>query len=345
MTQLQQLLAEHLRDWRSGWSMGTFGAVAEFHHDEGEEPQVDDAAGLARATTRGGVRIDADRVAEIVPVAYETLSPRAHRWTQAVAFCLPEDAARRTARTFLTELGPDAEAVRPQDRDAVLFDMGLSLPQCDFCIRTGDPALLETLRQAEGRSLFEPGNPAMPAILAAHPHRVAITNIGRVEVYQKIGGPDTGGVSPPGPHTHLLPKLLATGRTHSANTPIPKGLLPLGSLHPGNPVIGAMGEDRPFDAALHEAFQQMLVRFGSTEVVAEKTRVLEAVSRADEPTTYGLPRTRIGRVAMRLALRQQAHVAAHAADAAAHTEIKRWIAAIEPAGANEADTDDDAPGH
>ena len=128
MTQLPQLLAEHLGDWRSGWSMGTFGAIAEFHQDEGEELQVDDTADLARATSRGGVRIKASRVNDIVPVAYETLSPRAHRWTQAVALCMPEATARRTARAVLTELGPDIEAVRPQDRDAALFDMGLSLP-------------------------------------------------------------------------------------------------------------------------------------------------------------------------------------------------------------------------
>ncbi len=345
MTQLQHLLAEHLADWRSGWSMGTFGAIAEFHQDADEETLVDDSGGLVRATTRGGIRIEPGQIAEMVPVAYETLSPRAHRWTQAVALCLPETTARRAARTVLTELGPDGSAVRPQDRDAVLFDMGLSLPQCDFCIRTDDPTLLETLRQTEGRSLFEPGNPAMPAILAAHPHRVAITNIGRVEVYQKIGGPDTGGVSPPGPHTHLLPKLLATGRTHSANTPIPEGLMPLGSLHPGNPVVGSMGEDRPFDPALHEAFQDLLARYGSAEAVAEKARILEAVARSDEPGSYDMPRTRVGRVAMRLALRQHAHAVANASDFDAQAVTTRWIAAIEPAAGKESDTDDDAPGH
>lgn len=119
---------------------------------------------------------------------------------------------------MLTELGPDDNAIRGIYRMGILFDMGLSLPQCDFCIRTTDPKLLAELRANAGRSLFEPDNPVMHTIFQTHPHRVALTNIGRVEVYQKIGGPDTGGVLPAGPHTHVLPKLLKTGRTHSANT-------------------------------------------------------------------------------------------------------------------------------
>src|SRR5690606_36471147 len=59
MREQPQLRAEHLCDWRAGWGLGTFGAIAEFHHDEGEKPQVDDAAGLARARSRGGIRLNA----------------------------------------------------------------------------------------------------------------------------------------------------------------------------------------------------------------------------------------------------------------------------------------------
>jgi len=32
------------------------------------------------------------------------------------------------------------------DRPGILFDMGLSLSQCGFCIRTSDPKLLARLR-------------------------------------------------------------------------------------------------------------------------------------------------------------------------------------------------------
>src|SRR5690606_20262456 len=121
------------------------------------------------------IRLDPARLAAVRPVAYEMLSPRPHRWSQAVALCLGESEAAGEARTVLTELGPDEGAIRPQDRGAILFDMGLGLPQCDFCIRTADPELLAVLRAQAGRSLFEHDNPTMPAILKAHPHRVALT--------------------------------------------------------------------------------------------------------------------------------------------------------------------------
>lgn len=305
---LETLIADHLADWQAGWSMGGFGAIAEFHQDKAEPAAVDAPAILARATRRGGIRFDRRQLGEAVAVAYETLSPKRHRWSHAVAFCLPAKAARMHERTVLTELGPDDEALRGIDGTGILFDMGLAVPQCDFCIRTSDPKLLKVLRANVGLSLFDPASTAMPAILAGHPHRVALTRLGRAEVYQKIGGPDTGGVSPPGPHTHVLPKLLRTGKTHSSNTPIPLGLVPVASFHPGNPVIGPMGEEREFDPILHDAFQDLLARFGAAEMVAEKRRAVAAMAEGVSPDGFAMPESRPGRIAIRLALRQQERI-------------------------------------
>ncbi|NVD40244.1 hypothetical protein HT585_15355 [Ensifer sp. HO-A22] len=344
MTELADMLSTHLKDPEAGWSMGTFGAIAEFHQDAGEALVVDAPAVLCRATERGGVWIDPARLTEIVPVAYEALSPRAHRWSHAVALCLPEGDARRKARAHLTDLGPDEAAIRSGDRGAILFDMGLSLPQCDFCIRTEDVELLEVLRRCVGRSLFEPDNPAMPAILKAHPHRVAVTAIGRVEVFQKIGGPDTGGVSPSGPHTHVLPQVLRSGRTHSANTPIPAGLMPLGSLHPGNPVVGPMGEERAFDAHLHERFQALLQRFGNASTVAIKTDLLAALACDARLQDFAGPNDRFARATVRVALRQQEHLARLSGDDKHLAKVLAWRA-VHDRAVDAADTDDEAPGH
>lgn len=344
MAELADMLSTHLKDPEAGWSMGTFGAIAEFHQDAGEVLLVDAPEMFCRATERGGVRIDPDRAADIVPVAYEALSPRAHRWSHAVALCLPEGDARRGARALLTELGPDEGAIRPGDRHGILFDMGLSLPQSDFCIRTEDVGLIELLRRCVGRSLFEADNPAMPAILTAHPHRVAVTAIGRVEVYQKIGGPDTGGVSPPGPHTHVLPQLLRSGRTHSANTPIPTGLMPLGSLHPGNPVVGPMGEERAFDPHQHTLFQGLLERYGNASAVAVKTDLLAALAGDDDPQDFACPNDRSARAAMRVALRQQEHLARQRGEEEYLAKVLAWRTAYDRA-VDAADTDDEAAGH
>ena len=321
----RQTLEAALTDWRAGWSVGSFGAIAEFHQDAGEAAEIDAPESLTRATSRGAIRIERPEAA--TPIAFEMLSPRAHRWSHGVALCMPDEAAARPQRRrALTELGPDAQAVRPADRDGLLFDMGLDQPQIDFCIRTRDAALIETLRACAGRSLFDAENPAMKAILAAHPHRVALSNLGRAEVFQRIGGPDTGGVSPPGPHTHVLPKLLRSGRTHSANTPIPQGWTPCAMLHPANPVIGPLGEDLPFDMAAHDAFQQLLAVWGPAEHVAMKREVERLLDGGAQADAVAEPGTRLERAALRLALRQQARVAENSGDAERLALIQDWRA-------------------
>ncbi len=327
------LAAASLADWRASWSMGSWGAVAEFHQDAGE-PAI--AAPLERATDRGAIRLTGLDAAELV--AYETVSPNPRRWTVAVALCLPAEAARRAGRDVLTELGPDDAAVRPGDRAGYLFDMGLGQPQVDFCVRVTDPALLATLRGAAGRPVFAPGGPALGAILAAHPHRVALTNLGRVEVFQKIGGPETGGVSPAGPHTHVLPKLLSSGRTHSANVPVPRGLVPCATLHPGNPVIGPMGEDRAFDPDLHAAFEALLDAWGDPDYVVAKRAVRSALDAGRGPGGFEPPPSRSGRAGVRNALRQRRR------ERGGSALLDRWAAAFDRREET-AETEPEAQGH
>ena len=74
------------------------------------------------------------RVPGLRPVAFETITTQG--WSQRVAFCLPEAESAMSRRAALTELGPDNEALRAQDRGAVLFDLGLGVLQVDCCIRT-----------------------------------------------------------------------------------------------------------------------------------------------------------------------------------------------------------------
>lgn len=300
MLQLETVLRAGLNDPEAGWNMGSFGAIAEFHHVAGDAAPL--AEGFTQFTDRGGVRIE--RLEGVRPVAHETLSPCTHRWTQGVSLCLPEREAAMNGRDTLTELGVDSEALREGDRDAVLFDMGLAQAQVDFCIRTADPALLEVLRKNAGRSLMEHGNPAMGAILKAHPHRIALTRLGRVEVYQMIGGPDTGGASPEGPHTHVLPKLLKARRTHSANTPIPEGWVPCCGFHPASPVAGRLGEEKEFDVAAFDAFQGLLAAWGPESYIAQKNGVWATLEDRQGPDTWVEPDSRVARAGLRNAIRQ-----------------------------------------
>jgi hypothetical protein len=201
-TRIDALISAALCNPRMSWSIGTFGAIAEFHR-EPDEPcsmiATDGAAGCVSA--RGGLRLV--RGLPLVPVAFETPSARPGRWSGAVAFCLTADLCDLRASSVITALGPDRDALRAEDMDAHLFEMGVGMAHMRACIRTKDPALIATLEAAEGRAAFGDGMAAMAAIVRAGPHRVFLSTAGRIEVYQPI--PPAEGVTPFGPHTHVLP--------------------------------------------------------------------------------------------------------------------------------------------
>jgi hypothetical protein len=193
-------------------------------------------------------------------------------------------------------------AIRSEDRDSILFDLGLGAPQVDVCVRASKPELLSALRAGEGRSIFEMHNPATAAIFEASPHRVFVTRIGRAEVYQAI--PPADGKSPDGPHTHLLPKLLRSGRTHAATVPMPRGWTPCLHLYPAHPQKDALGAAKPFNRGEHDDFQKALDAFGDPELLDLKRRVFDGVARGGPPESLIVPQGRFARAVIRVALRQ-----------------------------------------
>src|SRR5882757_3047294 len=123
------LLVEHINNPASSWMCGRFGAVAEFHRDADEAVDIDTGPAITAVTARGAIRLEA--LPELRPVAYETISTCIESWGQGVALCLPHELAAMSGRTVVTELGPDVDAVRAQDRGALLFDLGLGGMQAD----------------------------------------------------------------------------------------------------------------------------------------------------------------------------------------------------------------------
>jgi hypothetical protein len=192
--------------------------------------------------------------------------------------------------------------LREEDRHGALFDLGLNCLQVDCCIRISKPDVVVQLRTYTGRSLFEPDNQAMAAIFAANPHRVFMSRLGRIEVFQPI--PPADGRSPEGPHTHVLPKLLGHERTHAATEPIPEGFVPCAHLYPPHPAKDGMGCIQPFDAKRHDAFQEMYRAFGDRDLVALKRRVTVAVEAGEEPSAVTVADNRFARASVRVALRQ-----------------------------------------
>ena len=323
-----ELIADQLADPEAQWSLGTFGAIAEFMRDADEPAEVVREEPVAAVVTpRGGIRLEV-RLG-LRPIAFETITTQS--WSQRVAFCLPERESTTSRRTVLTELGPDAQALRAQDRGGVLFDLGLGLLQVDCCIRTSDAALTDGLRAHAGRSLFEHGNLAMGLILRHSPHRVFMTRAGRAEVYQAIPAP--GGTAPEGPHTHVLPRLLAHGRTHAATEPIPKGWVSCAHLYPAHPLRDGYGRARPFDGGRYAAFQRLLSRHGDAEHLQLKRNVIKALNAGAGPEAIAMPSDRFAQASIRVALRQLK------ASSGPSPNLAAWFAAHDRAS----DSDEEEP--
>ena len=131
------LLHRAIADPDTQWSLGTFGAIAEFSRDP-DEPvtlrQSDDAVSAVTAARRHRHPASSAHTRPWRPKA----SPN-QAGTSASRCACPKPMARWTGRTVLTELGADIEALRAEDRESVLFDLGLGAPHADFCVRIGDP--------------------------------------------------------------------------------------------------------------------------------------------------------------------------------------------------------------
>ena len=128
------------------------------------------------------------------------------------------------------------------------------------------------------------------------------SRLGRVEVFQPI--PPPNGKSPEGPHTHVLPKLLAHGRTHAATEPLPAGWIPCAHLYPPHPVRDEFGRRRPFHLERHLAFQDLLISYGDPQLVALKRRVTESIMAGHGPSAISVTGNRFARGTVRVALRQ-----------------------------------------
>lgn len=336
---MEDLIGRHLDREDCAWSMGSFGALGEFLRAAGE-PVQRAPGGLGIVSARGALRLEPPPGARAI--AYETPSADPRLWNHAIELCLPQDRAAMNRRGVLTELGPDRDALRPADREALLFDMGLGLHQADACIRTSDAALVSALRAAiaasRGRSLLEHDHPAWGAILAASPHRVFVSRVGRLEVYVPIPAP--GSVPDyhftPGPHTHVLPQLLASGRTHAAHLPLPEGWVPCASLYPAHPSRDLMGRARPFAQPDFDAFQDLLRSHGDAALNAVKARVWQSVREGREPEAPQAAPTRAERAARRVALRQLALLAAPGGrhEAALAPALASWLRAHDRAAAS-----------
>ena len=288
---LLDLIYSQLHDHHAGASIGCLGAIAEFH--ESAATYTRDLDGLTAVSERGAlaVRLHGD---ELI-CAYEAPSAHGDAWQYGIALLAP--GRRGAARATLTELGADNQAIAADGRALLLFDLGLAVPNVDYCVRSADPQVIAALRAHCGSSVVAPGHPLQALLIEASPTRVVMSPLARIEVYQAIARDRT----PHGSHTHLLPDLLSRRRTHAANLPLPPRALPLMTLHPENPLFDHQGQRRSFNAEAFQRFETLLAHHGLPDYVRAKRELRAALATGH---AQARPRTRIARAALRATLRQ-----------------------------------------
>jgi len=200
---LRSLLLRLLAAESATWSVGGWGAVAELHPAAGAGIDVAEHTDRIEAATQGG------RLAVALRGGVRCLARGAARY-----FCLPAAEAAGPAREALTECGALG--------GAPLFDIGVGLPNVDALVRIDEAALAQCLRRASGRRIVGSHEPALAALIAASPPRLFRSALAEIEV----GGPIASTTTPDGPHTHVLPDLLAERRTHDPRVELPEGWLP-----------------------------------------------------------------------------------------------------------------------
>jgi hypothetical protein len=304
---VEAALEDAVTDPATGWGLGSFGALAEFHRDSEEAADIareDKNGGGWRVTTpRGALRVRPHDAVRLIP--YEGLSKIPTGWTHGVMVCLPAADAEIGGAEGLAELGPDPAPLCGGEGE-VLFDLGLGIGPLLPCLRTGDGALAEALRRHLGTPFLGLPHDVVAAIKAAQPARVFRSRLGRIEVVQEI--PDSGGETPMGPHTHILPELLGRERSQSANVPVPEGWVPCLSFFPPNPARDVWGERKEFDLEAHRRFQDLIERFAPDDIRAAKGAVWRAMADDAGPDGVAAPETRAARTALRVAIRQWRHL-------------------------------------
>jgi predicted Fe-S protein YdhL (DUF1289 family) len=214
--QIAEFVAERLRQKSGAWALGRYGATAEFICDHGELCEVFVTGETVTAISgRGALQLTiGERVRALRLRSFD--SQYGYR---AIFLVVSKARVTLPVETTLTPLGRDEGAIRPECRNDSWFDLGLGRDDLRFCVRSSAPDLLETLNQASGLPLLDVLQGAEALIVKHSPTRVVETPLGRAEIYSRI--PPPGGRSPEGPHTHLLPGHLASGRATPPGIDLP----------------------------------------------------------------------------------------------------------------------------
>jgi Protein of unknown function (DUF1289) len=215
-SQVTGFVAESLGQRSGTWALGCYGATAEFicHHDEPCGVSVNGEI-ITAISDRGALRLT---IGEHVR-ALRLRADHESRDYKAIFLVVLKAAATLPVATTFTSLGRDEAAIQPECRNDAWFDLGLGRGDLRFCVRASTSELRDKLNQASGLPLSDVLQAAGAIIMKQSPARVVESPLGRAEIYTPI--PPPGGQSSDGPHTHLLPGHLASGRATQPGIDLP----------------------------------------------------------------------------------------------------------------------------
>ena len=326
-------LAGQLADCETGWSLGAFGAIAEFTRDAGEPADQDnDGNAVSVVTARGGIRLEAARRAEAVRIGIDDarkLEPsrlalpsrgplrhgppfRAHRaWPRHTG------ASRRGPRRSPVRSRPRLPAGRclhPRRRSGC---RGEASHACrPSCVRAGQSGDGHRRAGESASRVHQPhrphrGVPADPAAQRQEPGRSAHSRAAEA----------------PSPRPHAFRDRAGAG-----------GLRALRAFLSGASDQGRARAGAAVRRAASRCFQRMLRLFGDPGALMLKQRVIAAIGQGGVPSDIVVPNDRFARASVRVAIRQM-RMAGEAPPA-----LAAWAQALDH-GQVDIDEDDADPHH
>ncbi|MEM6310810.1 MAG: DUF1289 domain-containing protein [Pseudomonadota bacterium] len=222
---IRAFMISSLEARRGTWVIGVVGAVAEFTPAQNERVKVRIEGDDIIADTKNGairVKINDD-------IRALTFDPPDWGRAARIVLAVKRERGRLSVASGVLDLGPDTEAVLPE-KNTKLYDLGLARKEGRFFVRLGRGAAQEALDRSTGRAFVQALPLVAGPLIAESPTRVVESALGRIEVQGQIPPPDA--TSPAGPHTHLLPDHLETGRALPVGMDLPRAYLPGAIFYP-----------------------------------------------------------------------------------------------------------------
>ncbi|MGH6856679.1 MAG: DUF1289 domain-containing protein [Methylocella sp.] len=234
---IAEFVTESLAQKSGAWALGCFGATAEFicHRDEPCEVSVTGET-ITAISGRGALQL---AIGEHVR-ALRLRADHGRQGYTAIFLVVIKARATLPVASTLTPLGRDEGAIRAECRNEPWFDLGLGRDDLRFCVRASAADLLDTLNQRSGLPLLDVLQAAGALIVKDSPARVVQSPLGRAEIYTPV--PPPGGQSPDGPHTHLSPGHLESGRATPPGIDLPPAYALGATFYPGT---GSKGHIEP----------------------------------------------------------------------------------------------------